>query len=445
MSRITQPLVRERAVSRPARGVRLALSLLAWPGLLALICVALLPATGLALLQRFPSALHYTALEHEAIQYYTTPPTDSIAMLQSQVARGEVRFQRDPKSGFLASLLESLDIDISSQLLVSSKTSLQLDHISPQTPRAIYFNDDVYVGWVQGSPIIEISSTDPVLGAIFYSFAEEAGGSPTFEREETLCIQCHNPESPSHVMTSVIPDTTGRPIFNAGLYSTTDQSPLPERWGGWYVTGTPSPPGIARNPVSVNRAEGANLTTLAERLDTSPYLSDHSDIVALMVFGHQINVQNRITYLNYETRKALFEEQTIGSPQETARRIMEAGDALVEAMLFVGEAELTAPVEGLSGFSEDFESRGPFDSDGRSLRHLDLNRRLLRYPMSYLVYSEHFDAMPERARDYVYRRLAQILTERDAGETFRHLSREDRTAILEILTETKSEFAASLD
>ena len=198
----------------------------------------MIPVTGSALLQRFPSALHYTTLEHEAIRYYRTPPTDSVATLQRQIDADELVFNSDRKNGYLASVLEELDINASSQLLVSSKTSLQLDHISPATPRALYFNDDIYVGWIQDSPIIEISSTDPVLGAIFYSFAEEEDGVPTFERETTLCLQCHNPESPSHVMNSVIPDASGRPIFNAGLFSTTDQSPLPERWGGWYVTGT---------------------------------------------------------------------------------------------------------------------------------------------------------------------------------------------------------------
>jgi hypothetical protein len=437
--------------------VNYALAILA---VVAITSIAIVPAAGFGFLQRFAGGAPYTVLEHEAIQYYTTEPTDPIAILESRVDAGQVQFREDPGTGYLASLLEALEIDPSSQLLVSSKTSLQLDLISPQTPRAIYFNDEVYVGWIQGSPLIEISSTDPKLGAIFYSFAEEGDGMPTFERESTLCIQCHNPESPSHVMTSVIPDTTGRPIYNAGVFSTTDQSPLPERWGGWYVTGThgpqvhmgnlvldipPSLPGIARNRVSVDRAEGANLTTLAERVDTSPYLTDTSDIVALMIFGHQIGVQNGITYLNYETRKAQYEEGTTGSREDTVRRVSAAGEALVESMLMVGEVSLTAAVQGTSGFAEHFQSLGPFDSEGRSLRQLDLTQRLLRYPMSYLIYSEHFDRMPDEAREYVYGRLEQLLTAADPGPSFAHLSREDRTVILEILSDTKPEFSAFLD
>ena len=418
--------------------------------------VLLIPVSGLALLQRFPSALHYSALEHEAIQYYTTPPTDRVAMLQSRIDAGEVRFESDSKNGYLASVLQELDINVSSQLLVSSKTSLQLDHISPAMPRALYFNDDIYVGWVQDSPIIEISSTDPRLGAIFYSFAEEADGTPTFERETTLCIQCHNPESPSHVMTSVIPDAEGRPIFNAGLYSTTDQSPLPERWGGWYVTGThgpqlhmgnlvldipPSAPGIARTPVAVNRAEGANLTTLAERVDTAPYISDHSDIVALMVFGHQINVQNKITYLSYEARKAIHEARFAdGSAEDIERRIAAAGESLLEAMLFVGATELTAPVVGTSGYSEYFSTLGPAGADGRSLRQFDLKQRLFRYPLSYLIYSRHFDSMPDQAKDYIYERLVEVLDGNDESKVFAHLSAEDRRSISEILEQTHPAF-----
>ena len=186
---------------------------------------------------------------------------------------------------------------------MASKTSLQLPFISPETPRAIYFNDEIYIGWIQGSPILEISSVDPKLGAVFYVLAHEEGKPPEIKRESAVWIQCHNPQSSSHVMTSVVPDPRGIPVFNAGMFTTTDQSPLPERWGGWYVTGThggqvhmgnliadvpPGLPGINKNKVPLDRSSGANVTDLCTRVDTTPYLSDYSDIVALMVLGHQV-------------------------------------------------------------------------------------------------------------------------------------------------------------
>ena len=248
------------------------------------ILVILIPVSGFAMMQRSPVTKPYVELQHEAIRYYTSTPTDPVAKLKARVERGEVELSYDARNGYLASLLRELDIDISSQLLVASKTSLQIDYISPTTPRAIYFNDSVYVGWVQGSPAIELSSVDPKLGAVFYTVENEPGKGAKFDHKMGVCLQCHNPSLPSHVMTSVIPDPRGLPVFTAGLFSTSDQSPLPERWGGWYVTGThggqvhmgnliadvpPSPPGISRVKVKVDRSEGANMTKLAaEKVDT---------------------------------------------------------------------------------------------------------------------------------------------------------------------------------
>ena len=437
--------------NRDARSLRLAF-------VAGAILLLLIPATGLAMMQRSPVTRPYVELQHPAIRYYTSTPTDPVAKLMAQVKEGEVALDYDNANGYLPSLLSELDIDVSSQLLVASKTSLQIDLISPRTPRAIYFNDSVYIAAVQGSSVLEISTVDPKLGAVFYTVGREPDLGAKFERKMGVCLQCHNPSLPSHVMTSVIPDPRGQPIFTAGLFSTSDQSPFPERWGGWYVTGThggqvhmgnliadvpPSPPGISRTPVKVDRSEGANRTELV--VDTTPYLGDHSDIVALMVLGHQVNVGNLITNLGYETRKTLHAEQDreAGDLSPEARsRIKEAADLLVRAMLFVGEEPLTSPIDGTSGFTDHFASRGPLDSEGRSLRQLDLNRRLFRYPLSYLIYSDSFQGLPEIARHQVYQRLWDVLGGEDRSRTFAHLSEVDRRAILEILKDTDPGFVA---
>ena len=47
-----------------------------------------------------------------------------------------------------------------------------------------------------------------------------------------------------------------------------------------------------------------NLTDLSGLLDTGPYLTEHSDIVALMVAEHQIHVQNVMTRASWEARSA---------------------------------------------------------------------------------------------------------------------------------------------
>jgi hypothetical protein len=385
---------------------------------------------------------NFIVLEHPAIRYYDAEITDSIAQLQKRMESGEVHLDADQSHGHLSSLLRAVDIDVSSQVLVTSKTSLQVNLISPATPRAIYFNDDTYVAWVQGSPLLEISTVDPRLGAVFYTLDERAAGEAKFKHESALCLQCHNPAAPGHVMISTIPDDTGVPLYHAGLFTTTDQSPLEERWGGWYVTGAhgqqlhmgnliikdlpPAKPGINTNRVTIDRRKGANVTDLAAYLDTSKYLSGQSDIVALMVMGHQIHVQNQMTKLNYAARKAIYD----ANGADVLPAYKDEAEELVKDLLLVGETRLTSKITGTSGFTDDFQRRGPRDSKGRSLRELDLSQRLFRYPLSYLIYSKAFAELPAPARGYVCRRLVDILTGQDVSPDFRNLASEDRQEIL---------------
>jgi hypothetical protein len=244
------------------------------------------------------------------------------------------------------------------------------------------------------------------------------------------------------------------PVYNAGTFLTGHESPLDERWGGWYVTGTH---GEARHmgnavvrdrkaPEELDRNAGANVTDLSDRFDARPYLAPHSDIVALMVLEHQTQLHNLITAAGYQARLALHYEQGInealGRPPgamspSTARRYEAPAEELVKYLLFAEEAPLEAPVAGTSGFAQEFAAKGPRDSRGRSLRDFDLTTRLFRYPCSYLIYSEAFDALPEPAKAYVYRRLEEILTGRDQSPAFARLSADDRRAILEILRDTK--------
>jgi hypothetical protein len=418
---------------------------------LVLLASALLVGISAGAIAQLP-----TSAEHEAIAYSTSAPTDAIARLQKRIDAGEVTLAYDESRGYLASLLKSLDVPASSQGLVFSKTSLQLDRIAPWSPRAIYFNDDIYVGYVQGGPIIEVASVDPKLGAVFYTLHQAAEGKPSFQRETQTCLVCHDSSSvtggvPGFIMRSVIPDRYGYGIAPVGRSVTTDQTPLGERWGGWYVTGTHGDQAHMGNVIAPVLAQevgnmktylataklpsGANVTSLQGRVDVEPYLTPHSDIAAMMVLAHQTSVHNLITRAGYDARVAERE----GDRNES--RIRAVGEPLVRAMLFVKEAALTAPVKGTSGFAEEFVARGPRDDQGRSLRDLDLQRRLFKYPLSYLIYSESFNALPAPIKDYVYSRFREVLGGRDQSPDFAHLSAADRAAILEILQDTKPEFA----
>ena len=410
------------------------------------------------------------AADHAAIAYATSTPADRIARLQASIDAGAASLEFDPQRGYLPSLLRALEIPVSSQGLVFSRTSLQVDRIAPWTPRAVYFSDDAYVGWVQEGPIMEIATVDPKLGAVFYTLRQEQAARPVFERQGRTCLQCHDSSSttggvPGLIMRSVFPDRYGY-VVPSDQGVTTDRTPLADRWGGWYVTGNlgnqPHMGNIAAplvgheiaNPAAYLtklRAEPSRpVADLSERFDSAPYLTPHSDAVALMVLAHQASVHNLITAATYEARRAEYDDQMAGSARvdgavsEGARvRIETAGERLVRAMLFVKEAPLAQPVSGTSGFAAEFARRGTRDQKGRSLRDLDLTRRLFRYPLSYLIYSESFDAMPAPVRTYVYRRLREVLSGQDDRPEFAHLSPADRDAVREILEETKPEFTTT--
>jgi hypothetical protein len=98
---------------------------------------------------------------------------------------------------------------------------------------------------------------------------------------------------------------------------------------------------------------------------------------------------------------------------------------------------LPSKVEGTSGFAEKFSSEGPKDSQGRSLRQFDLQRRLMKYPCSYMIYSSAFDALPDDLKDATYARMWRILSGEERGKRYAGLALEDRRAIVEILRETK--------
>ena len=410
------------------------------------------------------------AADHAAIAYATSTPADRIARLQASIDAGAASLEFDPQRGYLPSLLRALEIPVSSQGLVFSRTSLQVDRIAPWTPRAVYFSDDAYVGWVQEGPIMEIATVDPKLGAVFYTLRQEQAARPVFERQGRTCLQCHDSSSttggvPGLIMRSVFPDRYGY-VVPSDQGVTTDRTPLADRWGGWYVTGNlgnqPHMGNIAAPLVGHEIANSAAYLTklraelsrpvadLSERFDPAPYLTPHSDAVALMVLAHQASIHNLITAATYEARRAEYDDQMAGSARvdgavsEGARvRIETAGERLVRAMLFVKEAPLAQPVSGTSGFAAEFARRGTRDQKGRSLRDLDLTRRLFRYPLSYLIYSESFDAMPAPVRTYVYRRLREVLSGQDDRPEFAHLSPADRDAVREILEETKPEFTTT--
>jgi len=394
------------------------------------------------------------------INYDTAQPDDNIARLIEQLEQGNISLQWNPKHGWLPSMLEALEVPRSSQTLVFSKTSKQNRRIRPSSPRAIYFNDNVYVGFVQKGDFLEIAAVDPTLGAVFYTVDQIESKKPRISRTTHQCMSCHETHKtqdvPGFLIRSVFPKKSGHPEFRLGTTRTDHTTKFPDRFGGWYVTGDHGEMRHRGNVTieddiegKIDREAGANLKELPELSRPDSHLEPTSDVVALMLLEHQTQFHNFVAKASYTARQALHHQDEMnklfGRPKEfrsdsTNRRMNSAAEKLVEYMFFCGEFELASPVNGSAKFKTEFESQGVRTEAGLSLRDLDLKTRLLKYPCSYLVYTESFNSMPDSMMDIVKKRMLEILSNQDQGESFSHLSIGDRRNILEILNETHPQF-----
>lgn len=418
--------------------------------------VALILTAGWALAEL--SGSYLVPIDHDAIRYSKAPVDDPIHRLGQKIARGEVKLEfEDNGMGHLRSLLKQLNVNIDSQVLVFSKTSFQAPRISPRLPRALYFNDEVSVGWVRGGDVLELAALDPRQGVIFYTLDIEDVTKPRFDRRDA-CLQCHQSGGtlgvPGIVVRSVYPEPSGMPVFQAGTFITDHRSPMKERWGGWYVSGKHGSQFHMGNAVIRDRdhpdqleKEGTqNLTSLHTKFDTGAYLGAHSDIVALLTLEHQTHMTNLITRVGWETRMALhyqaginkaFNQSEATMSESTNRRIDSAVEEMVQYMLFLDEDPIVEPVSGVSTFQKTFSQRGPRDHKGRSLRDFDLKKRVFKYPLSYMIYTEAFDGMPGVALERIYKRLHAVLTGSEKSGKYTALTGADRQAIYEILLDTK--------
>jgi hypothetical protein len=402
--------------------------------------------------------------EYPLIGYSGAALSNPIAVLQTRLAQGAVKLEFKLPRGYLDSLLAALGISPSSQCLVYSKTSLQSDAIDAATPRAIYFDEETYVSWIPDTSLIEIATMDAAKGPVFYILVNALGRPPTLDRQMGACLQCHDTYGlmgggvPRFIVLSTIVDIHGDTLTGGPGFDTTDETPLEQRWGGWYVTGNAGPLRHRGNVQVSNPTELAdaargrhwNIDSVAGLFDTKPYLTRKSDIVALLVLEHQVYIKDLLARARFKSSRILA-QLSQGSAAEPAawsdlspaaqQAMRPLWEGVVRALLFVHAARIEAPIHASSGFEAWFEARGPRDGLGRSLRQLDLQTRLFRFPLSYVVYSEAFDALPRYARDYVYRRIADVLEGRDRSDEFAQLSAEDRKAILAILTATKPAFA----
>ena len=406
--------------------------------------------------------------ERAPINYSAASPRDAVARLQARLSSGELTLGKDGRE-IVQVLLRELGIPVESQLLVYSKTSLQRQRISPDHPRALYFTDTCYVGWVP-SGLIEVTAIDPVLGPIFYSLdpaVKRTNNSAALVRDSD-CLRCHGGTFvrgiPGVFARSVFTDENGEPLLRYGSEIVDFRTPFTNRWGGWYVTGKHGQALHRGNVLASEKndqlvfdsRQGANVTNLTRFFDTTKYLTNSSDIVALLVFEHQLAVQNALTHASLDCRRMLEYQRTLQRvlkdpfteepSYDSVKSVFEStATEVVDALLFKDEAELPEGIEGSAAFQRAFSASAPRTARGFSLKDFHLQGHIFKNRCSYLIYSEAFRSLPHALKARVFARLARALKSAEPDPRYAYLSGEERARIVEILRETHPELRGVLD
>jgi hypothetical protein len=414
----------------------LALAALAW-----LVAVPAWPANA----QR--GGMFLGSADDPAIAYATAPLSNPVDDLNRRLEDGSARLSFAGRAGYLAAALDGLALPVDAQLLLFSKASLQGRLIGPSNPRALFFNDRVALGWVRDGDVLEVATHDARAGVVFYTLEQRAAERPVFKRE-FRCLGCHvtgdTQGVPGLLMFSATPDgDEDRHVKNV---ATDQRTPLAGRFGGWFVTGGGAAPHLGNQVPALQGRTTARLDSVEGLFDPDGFRAPSSDLAALLTFSHQTHMTNLLTRASWDARAvdpALHSAAAAAtSPDAVALFMRVIAEEVVDYLLFVDEAPLPAPVVGRSAFAQRMSARGPRDRRGRSLFELDLTRRLLKYPCSYLVYSPAFDALPALAKAPIYRRLWQVLSGEVREPRYQVLSRDDRQAVLEIVRDTKTDLPA---
>jgi len=379
------------------------------------------------------------------INYSDSAPTDGVARMAADLASGKARVKGESGLERLEFVLETLGVPVESQVLVFSKTSLQNGMIQPKNPRCLFFSENAYVGYVPGGHI-ETIIHDPVLGPVFYLIETGGDAGLKIERDTNNCLSCHGTGRtegvPGMLIRSVYPDENGHPLLHLGTNDVNHETPLEERWGGWYVTGRSALPHLGNRAFEEGgdiAARTWELDDLSGLLDTTKYLRPTSDIVALMALEHQCQMHTLLNAATMNYRRAYHFGKSIAPDTDpdsgSAGRVAESwADKIVDCMFFKDEADLGEGVEGNAEFQKAFASRFPKTGDGDSLAEFRLYGRLFKNRCSYMIYSDAFKGLPPTLKALVIAKIGRVL----AGEEkdFDWIAGSELKRIAKILEET---------
>lgn len=392
------------------------------------------------------------AYETAPINYEGSVSRDPMVSLINSMRGREAEFRSLSEGQRLLWLLEALGVPVESQLLVFSKTSLQRRRIEPTRPRALYFSDEVYVGWVPGG-LIEVTVFDPLIGAVFYSLDASAGPREPLALRGADCLSCHDQheETPTLRARSVYPDSSGEPLGGSPSGNVDATTPIETRWGGWYVTGAPSDLQHRGNKVGASLGD-FDQGGLARRIHLglhadSPYPRRTSDVVALLVHDHQVHVHNVLVAAAQSSRIALHRwpvmKEVLRLPSDaplsgSCLLILESDTRkVVRALLGADDAPWPGmEVSADPSFAAAYAKGRKVDHDGRSLRDLDLRSGLFIHRCSPLIYSATFRALPPELSSRVLEKLDHGLRSTSLDPDLAHLTSLQRRTLRQILRQT---------
>mgnify|MGYP006995471386 CR=1 FL=1 len=384
--------------------------------------------------------IEFKAAPHDYLQH---EPTDRFAGLLKKLRSGEIQLDTTDDKTLLTSLLKALDIPVSSQMLLFSATSLQSEIINPRNARALYFNEDTYVGFVPGGKI-EIISMDPTHAAIFYIFErlQPGGPLPLISRSDK-CFNCHAGNAtkrvPGLIAESVLPMLSGASLETYRRDEQGHQIPLENRFGGWHLTGGHHLTETHANLMGVTRASSGFTKMPVEPgklWDINRHLLPTSDILPHLVHEHQIGFENRVFHAAYLMRQLVAEGRG-DLPMSAKPTVEELANELAQYILFANEAKL--PRQGIDGdpnFIREFQRNQKPLSNGASLKQFDLKTRLFKYRASYMLYTESWQQLPKILKERVYYKMAEGLRDQNPSPDYAHIPAEEKKAIRIILKET---------
>ena len=379
--------------------------------------------------------------EDKIHSYHEKKPDDPFAQLKNELESKKIDLNFQNEKDYLNWLLNELYISKHSQLLVYSTTSLQLSRISPYNPRAIYFSDDLYLGYVPGGQI-EVIGIDPQLGAIPYIFdlpQKNEIKHPKIYRS-TRCMKCHASQefggSPSLLLSSVIPAHGGGTIDSFRKNSFGHEIQFKDRFGGWHITGHNPFPISWANQIGVmsNNKVGRIPNPPGKYFKWEKYPTKSSSIISHLLLEHQVGFTNRCIDIIYRYRELISKTSNLEIDQKRKKFISQGTGKLLNYLLFKNEVPLeNFRITSNDAFLNDFQTSS---NNSSKLRRLNLKSRLFDYRCSYMIFSNSFSGLPLEFKIELFNQLFKIMApkQKSVPDEFSYLEEKEREIIHQVLT-----------